>query len=374
LKKLIYISPDFYFDNDLSILKELQRTYAVTWHAFLPREGARYSEAQVLRGIEGTSITLQIHWMDWRRRSLNQFFLDWSVLNQIRKEGADLVYYVDLYDFYWNLIVPFKLKRVNTVYAIHDVIAHSEFSSLSLFASKAISLFAKSILISWCKNFHLFSKSQFLLFTGKHTNKRCFYSQLPMKDFGMSTVTPFDKTSTCKFLFFGTIEYYKGLDVLISTFEKLHDEGYSNFSLTIAGQGKYWTTCEKCMKTPEIYDLRIGFTKDTEIAALFSSHHFLVLPYRDATQSGPMMIAFQYGLPIVASNVDGLNDLLEDNQNGFLFENNLEDSMKDTLKLCIEMSPENYSALKNRVGDFAKKHLGMDNIQKDYVRFFDSLV
>ena len=31
-----------------------------------------------------------------------------------------------------------------------------------------------------------------------------------------------------------------------------------------------------------------------------SSHHFLALPYRDATQSGPLATAIAYELPILA--------------------------------------------------------------------------
>ena len=48
-----------------------------------------------------------------------------------------------------------------------------------------------------------------------------------------------------KLLFFGSINLYKGLDILIEALEKLRTQGINNLSLTIAGKGDYWDICKK---------------------------------------------------------------------------------------------------------------------------------
>jgi len=115
------------------------------------------------------------------------------------------------------------------------------------------------------------------------------------------------------FLFFGIIRKYKGLDLLIQAFDRLDD----SFQLIIAG--------EVYGKDDEIVRLinnnknkdRIlfhnQFIPDDEISTYFSASNYLVLPYRSGTQSGVLAIANHFNLPIIATDIGGLAEVLNFN-------------------------------------------------------------
>jgi glycosyltransferase involved in cell wall biosynthesis len=48
------------------------------------------------------------------------------------------------------------------------------------------------------------------------------------------------------------------------------------------------------------------YLSNSDAAALFRSASVVVCPYRDATQSGVVLSAFAFGVPVIASAVGGL--------------------------------------------------------------------
>jgi len=51
---------------------------------------------------------------------------------------------------------------------------------------------------------------------------------------------------------------------------------------------------------------------------LFSRAYVLVLPYKNATASGIVSLAYHYGKPVIASRVGGLPDVVADGSSGRL--------------------------------------------------------
>ncbi len=49
MKKLTYISPDFFFDVDFPVLKHLSNQYLIVWHAILPNKNPRFTELELSR-------------------------------------------------------------------------------------------------------------------------------------------------------------------------------------------------------------------------------------------------------------------------------------------------------------------------------------
>jgi glycosyltransferase involved in cell wall biosynthesis len=65
-------------------------------------------------------------------------------------------------------------------------------------------------------------------------------------------------------------------------------------------------------------ELRDGFVSNEEAALLFSAADAAVLPYRSATQSGVVQLAFAYGTPVIATAVGGLPEAVSDGVDGLL--------------------------------------------------------
>ena len=112
-------------------------------------------------------------------------------------------------------------------------------------------------------------------------------------------------------LFFGLIRDYKGLDLLISAMSLL-DESYQ---LIIAGEsygdfGKYRQAIESSPACSRIKVLN-RYISDDEVPRLFSAADLLVTPYRSATQSGVIPVAYHFDVPVLATDVGGLKESIE---------------------------------------------------------------
>ena len=108
-------------------------------------------------------------------------------------------------------------------------------------------------------------------------------------------------------LFFGRISHYKGLDTLLDALALIW-ERLPEVTLTIAGSGEL-PSAHPALADPRV-SLRIEHVAEEEVAALFAASTCVVLPYRQASQSGVGSEAKQHGRAIVATSVGGLPELV----------------------------------------------------------------
>lgn len=117
-------------------------------------------------------------------------------------------------------------------------------------------------------------------------------------------------------LFFGFIRDYKGLDLLIEAMPILDDR----FHLVIAGEvyghfDKYQERIDKLGLTDRV-SVFTRYISDPEVAQFFSAADLGVLPYKTATQSGIVQIAYHYDLPVLVTDVGGLTEMVTDGKTG----------------------------------------------------------
>lgn len=128
-------------------------------------------------------------------------------------------------------------------------------------------------------------------------------------------------TKDFHFLFFGRIEKYKGLHILAEAYKKV-SEKCCNCELTILGNGNFEEYREEYDKLPNVHLIN-RFIENDEIGNYFALKNTIVIvPYTDATQSGVIPIAFEFGTPVIASDVGGLKEQLNDGHLGMLYSNN----------------------------------------------------
>jgi alpha-maltose-1-phosphate synthase len=65
-----------------------------------------------------------------------------------------------------------------------------------------------------------------------------------------------------------------------------------------------------------LFDWRTGFVPYEETASLFAEASVVVLPYRDASQSGVVPMAFANGRPVIVTDVGALTEVVRDGENG----------------------------------------------------------
>lgn len=148
-------------------------------------------------------------------------------------------------------------------------------------------------------------------------------------------------------LFFGFIRAYKGLDNLIRAAAYLPDD----YCVMIAGEmygdfASYQTLIDETQTASKI-KLFVRYIDDAEVPAFFSAADVCVLPYKSATQSGIVQIAFNFNLPVIVTDVGGLAEMVENGETGlvvdsptpqelaarirFYFENKLEQNMRQAI-------------------------------------------
>lgn len=116
-------------------------------------------------------------------------------------------------------------------------------------------------------------------------------------------------------LFFGRILPYKGLDDLLNALKMVRNK----VKLIIAGKGltENQRRLISALSLPiEVYD---EWVSDETSDLLYSLADVLILPYRSISQSGPLLTAIGYKLPVIAPDLSGVKEFIVNDVNGLLY-------------------------------------------------------
>jgi glycosyltransferase involved in cell wall biosynthesis len=176
----------------------------------------------------------------------------------------------------------------------------------------------------------------------------------------------FGKPDPASILFFGRMEKYKGLDVVYEAVKILIGRGVRH-RITIAGRGSAMDELRDALAALPTVTVIARFVDPRETSRLFQSAAVVVLPYKDATQSGVLGAAFGNHRPVVASRVGGLPDAVTDGINGLLIEPGDPQALADALQRVVQDD-----ALRERLSAGAEasaaNELNWDNIASLAIR------
>lgn len=163
-------------------------------------------------------------------------------------------------------------------------------------------------------------------------------------------------------LFFGLISPYKGLEKLIEAFTAMR---HHDTTLLIVGEsyehmGRYTRQINKSNLAENIL-LHNKFINNENIELYFKSADVLVLPYYSGTQSGILMMAYAFGVPVVATNVGGSAELIINYKTGLVATNNNIEHLKPALESILEN--KNSISYENEIMKLSKS-LGYQNLEK----------
>lgn len=357
-KTLAYVSSEWFADTDLTVLSNLIDDFNIYWYYTTNLRNPRYPISDIRNYAEKYGITLEIDDSIYKNEDPKNFIKANAQITKIKKANPDIIYKIGP-NIFWNLIALFRIKRNKIVLGVHDCIMHKGRRGQHLLQ------LASDFCIKSLKHFIIYSKTEYDIFHKRFPQKQAIVVGMSVKDFGSSLCTQPSISNEIKLLFFGQIQKYKGLDILISSLEELYEAKKRKITLSICGKGREWQTCAPLIHHAEQYNLQVRFIENTEVADLFSSHHFLVLPYRDATQSGPIMIAANYGLPIICPNIESFTQIY-DKQSAVIYP---QGCLSDALNMVNEMSQEVYDKYRNHAA-WLKEKYGEKNISMNYVKAF----
>ncbi len=126
-------------------------------------------------------------------------------------------------------------------------------------------------------------------------------------------------------LFFGHIGPYKGLELLVSAFQKVVGNN-SAYRLLIVGKPKtgsehYVDVIQRAIRNGpgrERVTQRIEFVPDEDTELYFKAADVLVLPYVQVFQSGVLILGYTFGLPVIAADVGSLREDIIEGETGFM--------------------------------------------------------
>ena len=117
-------------------------------------------------------------------------------------------------------------------------------------------------------------------------------------------------------LYFGRIAEYKGIEYLCAAMEMVH-ESIPNACVTIAGGGHFYFDIKPYEQLP-YFNVINRYVTAQELSGLLERCAVVVCPYTDSTQSGVAMTAFSMAKPIIASDVGGLSEQIDNGKSGLL--------------------------------------------------------
>lgn len=360
---LAFINPASFWDTDKTVLRHLTNCFNVHFFFIYNPTKSNQIEDEVRFYCKQYGIVCHLFPRTIRQRSIKNISYYYRMIQEINATNPSLIYHCSN-EFLFNLLLKCFAKTNNIVLGIHDVQIHSLEKSVSNLMRK----WSRDISYSINKSNCVFSKNQAELYRElKGRDAVCL--GMSCKDFGKSSLIPSNIKDGVRLLFFGSIHPYKGLHILIDALEQLADKGICNIHLTVAGKGLFWDTCKSLIKHPELYNLQIRFIDDKEVPNLMSSHHFLALPYMNATQSGPLLAALNYSLPIIAPNFGCFKDTYNPNA-AFLYKEN---ELQKTLEKVSQTTTEEYEKMRAECNNL-KTLFSEEKIAHNYIEYFTKLI
>lgn len=145
-------------------------------------------------------------------------------------------------------------------------------------------------------------------------------------------------------LCFGFIRDYKGIDLALESLRYLDDSYHLLIAGEVYGSFDKYRNIIKEHKLSKRVTLYTRYISDDETPLFFSAADCNLLPYKSATQSGIVAIAYHFDLPVIATKVGGLSEMIEPYGSGVMVDELSARGISDTIKNFFASHYSNYTA------------------------------
>jgi starch synthase len=176
-----------------------------------------------------------------------------------------------------------------------------------------------------------------------------------------------DETIEKSILFFGSIQYYKGISYLIEAVPKIIS-AIPEVKVVIAGQGDLSKYKESLADTKH-YEVHNRFIPDEEVAVFFQRAALVVLPYVDGSQSGIVPIAYAFKKPVVVTDVGSIPEVVDDGKTGIIVPPKNPDLLAEAIIMLLRDS-QLLEQMGQNAYDKMKAELSWDNIASEITQVY----
>lgn len=269
-----------------------------------------------------------------------------SVAKKLKRENADLI----IFDW-WHPFFGF-------CHGVISLLIKKYYQKKILFITENVVSHETNMVDNILTKIGLSNASQFLVLSKKveeelsrfSKGKKIYRTELPVYDCYRDD--KLSEQSTLKdelsidgdgkvLLFFGYVRYYKGLDILIEAFKKIlakHPES------TLLIVGEFYDKPDKYLKMIEKYEIGNKvkivnkFVPNEEVSKYYLASDVVMLPYRSATQSGILYVAYGFNKPVIVTNVGGLSEFVVEGKTGVIVQPDSSDEIAKGFDKFLELS------------------------------------
>ena len=183
-------------------------------------------------------------------------------------------------------------------------------------------------------------------------------------------INKFHKNKT--FLVIGRLGEEKKCDQIIRVFSKLSEN--LNVKLTFLGDGPLEEDLLKMTK--QLGQTHRIFFKGAvkNIKEYLAASDFYVSASKSEGMSNALIEAMSLGIPAITSNVSGVNEIVFNNENGFVFEPNDEKFFYEKIIKAISCSDEKYANMSLLASEHILKNFSINLIAKKYIKLYNSFI
>lgn len=165
------------------------------------------------------------------------------------------------------------------------------------------------------------------------------------------------------------LHYTKGHDLLIEAVNSLREK-LANYQIICIGSGEREEKLKALvyLKNLDDYVFFTGFLKDAPL--YLKGFEALCLPSR--TEALPLVI-LEAGLakiPVIASEVGGIPEIIEDEVNGFLFEKENVEKLEEKLEIVVELSQEDKGEVTERLYEKICRDFSVEKMVEETLKVF----
>lgn len=348
--KAVYLTHESFIDHSYTIVQELQKR--IDMQVFLQAKEETEEIVQWCGKFNAEFIP--------RKRFRNPLSLiaEYRFFKRIKKINADIVWFNTL-SLYQVIIAAFLFKKFLVM--VHDVDPHPETKDYN----SKITQWITYILLK--KKICTASKTQAELFKKMHGFEPLVF-QLPVINYFTEAGNPAERSlesNRVRFFFFGSVEPYKGLETLLEAAEILNGKN-QDFSINIYGKIKYnHEEMDERIKNIKNIFHEDKFIDYKDIHSIYINNDILILPYRQVTQCGPLLIGYNELVPSICNDLPGFREYADDRKSALFF-NGTADDLAGKMDYIIHNFAE-VNKMKNYISSAVFARFSMRALADEYI-------